>query len=586
MTHRWNVIAAAVLIAQTANGTQAQEVPFENRISDRAVLYAHIPSVPEFKKRLDQCSWGRLAADPSMAEFREAFSERLAAQAIATGLFPEGTPLEEILSLPAGQAGLVILPPAQQTLPAVVFLDFGEARDRVNEIIATTQQRLQDADWELVVSEANGTQIRTFNSPMPDPSSDGGIRRRRNRRQSVALAVRDTTLLVGSTTRVVEGILNRWEGTPEKSLGANPVFVSLSKQTRQPDRVPAAVWFFDPVRLIDELLKQAGNNFTINMVRGTLTQLGISQIRGAAGAIDMNVDSYDTIHRVAVRVDDPDEGVASLLLMPASDLTPPFWVPARATTCVALNWDGTNGIESARKLVDRFLGDGQFQRLIDQLKTRRNAPKLDLETDVFPQYSCPIHIVRSPYGDSSADPPPEAVVLSVGVHDGGKMSTLIARLIEEGGRPHTSRTFQGATIHSVEAAVLGTLHVSVAHNTLLLSNKAGLLEEVIAASPEAPGLSASDLYRRSVRRMPKEVSLLSFQDAAAQLRSLYIPMRRAAQLNPDRSPLLNLLPAFEKVEPYLLPGISYVTPTESGFQYVSVTLAETEESGRDTSPRR
>ena len=63
----------------------------------------------------------------------------------------------------------------------------------------------------------------------------------------------------------------------------------------------------------------------LNVARGNIGRVGILELRGVGGTLDLDTDGFDSVSRTCAWVDEPVTGILSILTFPVDDLVPPPW---------------------------------------------------------------------------------------------------------------------------------------------------------------------------------------------------------------------------------------------------------------------
>ena len=93
-------------------------------------------------------------------------------------------------------------------------------------------------------------------------------------------------------------------------------------------------------------------------------------------------------------VDQPASAAVALVQFPATELTPPVWVPDDVDSFLLANWDAQTAYAGAEQMADEFLGPGGLAKALDVLSTKTNPP-IHLKKDVIDGMTGQVMIIQS-----------------------------------------------------------------------------------------------------------------------------------------------------------------------------------------------
>jgi len=538
----------------------AADVPFERRLPDRIAAFASVPNFNEMKERFSKISYGRLFADPQLATFRDEFEKEFR-DAVSTGdILPGGIEIDDLLEIPTGEVAVAVTLPKNGSASVVFSLEFGESLDTVEKLIDEISDKAGDEGWKEGATDFQGATIRTFTRPADDARPDA-------EESTVALVVEESALIVSSSVELCQEILDRQDGTADGSLATNEVFRHVIDSTSDRTRVPGAIWYVSVADLIQSAFDSADpTNMVLNVARGNIGRVGILELRGIGGTVDMDTDGFDSVSRTCAWVDEPVTGILSILTFPVEDLAPPAWVPADSSMYISANWDVERAYNSVETLWDTIMGRGSFNTGIQKLADDENGPKINIKLDIIDILDGRLHLMQGAVPETASSEDSGDVVIALEVTDTEKAEQLLDRVGIQAGSNLESRTYRDTKIWSITTAD-ATVGFAVAHDCLLLSSTVTQLEAVIRADPDVKTLAEDRRFQQLTARMPPRVSLMGIQQSDQQMRAIYNMIRTSV---PDSAEL----PEFEAIQDYFLPGVTYAVPNAQGFEYVTYTLDE------------
>lgn len=541
---------------------RAADVPFEQRLPDRIAAFVSIPDIAVFKTGFAKTSYGRLFDDPQLAEYRSQVEKLVRKSAEEEKILPPGIELDDLLAVPAGEVAAAMTLPGTKPASFALSLAFGDSLDTVEKLIDAGVKQSVEEGWTEGEVEFQGSRITTLEGPK-------NANRPNQKPAKVVFVIEESTLIVSSSLELCQEILDRWDGKTDGSLAQNEVFRHVIDSTSERDRTPVMRWYVNVADLIKGAFASADpTNMVLNVARGNIGRIGVLELRGIGGSADFATGDYDSITRTAAWVDEPVTGVLSVFTFPVKDFSPPAWVPADASMYLAANWNVERAYASVETLWDTILGAGNFSAGIQKLAADENGPKVHIKLDVIDVLDGRMHLLQSSLGEQDST---AAVLAAFEVKDMEKAQRLIEKVAGMPGSRFESRTYRDTKVWSITAPGKGP-SIAVAHDCLLFSSDAALLESAIRTDPDVKRLVDDKRFQHHTSRMPDRVSLFGMQQSVQQMRMIYSLLRNTP--GGADAPDASKLPEFDTIKHYFLPGVTYAVPTPRGFEYVSYTLAD------------
>lgn len=572
----WTAVLFAGLATAFAQGegvapelaTRGQ-VSAERRLPPKVFAYVSVPSVERLKGQWGATQFGKLLADPGLAEFRLDLEKQIAgaAEEIERNL---GIPLENLLAIPSGEITFAVAQPAD-SIAIVALLDFGRSRADVDKLLEKAEADLKTRNAERSSSEFEGTQVITWKIPAEggeEAPADGG---------KFSYFIKDTHFAVASDTAMLEAILARWNGRHEQTFADNELHRYIQSRCTTPGGSPVAVWFVDLIGLVKAALSAGGEETAqaVAMMDAYLPQLGLNGLKAIGGTAELATTEFDTVSRTFIYIEPPAEGVLKLFQFPAAELVPPTWVTADAAAYSAWNWDVAGAYDAVEKLVDQFMGEGSFKMLVDSIPQRPGAPNVHPKADFIDQLTGRMHYF-SDFTDLD-DIESGRILVALEVKDAAKMKSVLATIAQTEGAPVKSRDFQGETIYELDQEIPGAnegmqIAVGVAHGHLMFVTQATLLEQVLRNDKDRQPLAESAAYKKVAAHFPARVSVISYSKDAAGLQGAYQTLRSGGLEMAIPGIDFRKLPPFEDLKKYFSESGGYTVPDRNGGLSVTFTL--------------
>lgn len=131
---------------------------------------------------------------------------------------------------------------------------------------------------------------------------------------------------------------------------------------------PQITFFVNPYAIAQRFIRRSGSAFFIQPI---VEDLGIAKIRGIGGSVFRGGDLVENVIHVHALIDPPRDGFFGVVRPDDVDPQPPNWIPAEAGSYLTLQWDIATAFDNLTKIVERFAGEGAFDRFAeDQFKER------------------------------------------------------------------------------------------------------------------------------------------------------------------------------------------------------------------------
>lgn len=527
------------------------------RLPSNVQAFLRIPNIESLKTRWSESAIGKLQRDESFEDIRAQIMERF--EVVSEKMEDQlGIPLEELLSVPAGEIMFAVFPNRDKKIGVVAMLDFGEQRDTVDSLIEKVESMMEDAGFDRSTDEIENTRVVVH-------ELEAG--------NKLAYCIRDSCLLVGNGVGALENVLLRWDGDSDRTFADNEVYTYIAERCKSSHDEPLMEYFIDPVGLITASFSASGEaNFQAQMILGFLPSLGLNKLRAVGGAIDMSTEDFDSVNRALIYIDAPATGVLNVFRFPALPQEPPEWVPSSATSYVGMNWDLAEAYAAIESLVDMFQGAGALKKIVEDLANEPNGPKFHLKHDLFDLLNGRIHL----FTDLSdpEDPASARVCLALGLKDSeDNMEGVLRKFSETPGFPGSIREFRGINIYELDTTgQLGAkLGATSARGHLFVSSNVTLIDQIIRG--DVAPLKDDRSWLEVRKFIPDDVSIVGFQKQDPQARMGYDLLRSSgnaedlfegpfADLFADLD--LSTLPPFQSLEKYMVPTTSYAIPDERG----------------------
>ena len=398
-------------------GFESQCPPASRLLPSDTLAYIRIRNTSELRAGFSRSTLGQMLNDPAMRPF-VSDTYQTVSQLMEEFASQVGLSLDEMLAIPKGQVSLAVVPGAPPEEPkagnsdekseesdeeiaarmqrqrrdrnsfaGVFLIETGQQNDsaasmrKLIETIGELAKRNQFVDSE---EEIGGHRVTTWKSP-------------RGRGPVVEWFDRDGVFVIGVGRRAAADVLERWHETdaPEnrkaaaersqtaasdsmilENLSSNRDFGAvMTRCVGAEAETPQITFFANPYAIAQKIISRSSSSFFIQPI---VEELGIEKIRGVGGSVFRGGDIVEGIIHLHVVIDPPRDGFFGVVRPESVEPTPPEWVPADTTSYLTANWDIATAAENLAKIVNRFAGEGSFERFTeDRIQARLDVSLKD-----------------------------------------------------------------------------------------------------------------------------------------------------------------------------------------------------------------
>ena len=524
------------------------------------LAFFSIANVPEFKKKWEKSSMGQLVRDPQLKPFLDDVEKQIE-EASKKMEGEVGVSVAELLALPRGEVMIAVMEKPAQKISVVVSLEYRDGKATMDKLLKKMDEALEK-EAEHSTEEINRVTVHVYTAKNIDPQ---------NPFKTVAYFTTDSHIVFGSEVDALKEVLERWDGKSDDTLAQNDQFKYILNQCKSENGEPLVKWYINPIGVIQSGIAVAQNAFPtagVGMAGAFLPMFGVDELKGWGGAIDMDEGDFEVLATSYVIAENP-RGLMGLFKFPATNLTPPKWIPADIGSYMVINWSVLDAYKSVETLVDSFQGRGATARFLDNYAEQ--GPMIHFKKDIIDNVDGKIHVLQAEPKEAEDAPPTPQVLVSLGLKDAGKMKKVLAASAKGGNSNLETREFNGETIYEVGSpAGDQVFSMVVSDGQLIFTNDTPLLEGVLRVESGRATLTESDEYKRVAKFYPSKTSMLSFQRSDAQLKTYYNMLKSADNLWDGVD--VSKLPPFEAISKYLQPSGGYTVPDQKGAKSVTFSL--------------
>ncbi len=566
--------------------------PPEKVFPESTVFLLKLSNVKSFGESFRKSQYGRLWNDPSMKEFRDELTGKLAD---ATKALKDkiGVSLKELIELPQGALAIAAVGRSDPKLPVAlaIMADAGENAAKMADVLARATKQAEEAGTKTSTETASAVTFHILKAPAQKGEDDKSVPP-----PPLIWAQSDTLFFIGSDLDVVKDLVASKSGR-EKSVASVETFTKTQAKVDGADA--QVIWYLDATKLTKLVLSATakGNEAQAQQTQVIVNELGLNGLKSAGGSFSFGSGKYDSLSKTFFFAPKPVEGLLKLFSLPTTAIKPESWVPASAVSYQSINWDLDNAYKAIEEIVNKFQ-PGILDIVSQQLVGPNGGAPLSFEKDIFGPLGDRITVVtdfKKPIKEDS-----QRMLLAVALEDSKAFQDTLVRIMEIAQASPKKREFQGTTIYdfdlpnmpnqgALKVEAKGSVSVAIAKDCLFVTSEPTLLEQVLR-SGNTP-LAENAAYLSVSKEFPEKISGMTFYRPEETARVTYEQlksgafekaMEQAAASNPqlagkDMPKLskvvpIDKLPEFSVLAKYLPLGGSYSIMDDDGLTQTGFTL--------------
>lgn len=563
------LLMQAMFLLTTIQDSFAQDkVKSAQRIPADSMIYFTIPDVELFGDKWSQSSMGQLTHDAAFADFKkdliqliEKFSEK----------FEEETEmsLSQVMSIPSGEVSFAFLKSDEGKFGGLALMEYGESGEVLEKILSKAADAFDKEGAQRSIRSVDGTKIVVYSFESED-DDEGPVKVPLAKK--FAYFLKDKTFVTSNDDKILESVLAKWDGQGQNTLAGKKEYQYILTKCADPTSPAVTQWYINPIGALQSVLGVASRvNPQIGMVQGFLPALGITNLKAVGGSAYIATKNFDSITKTFTYVEMPTSGIIDMFKCPAVAQQPPVWVSDKASTYYSINWGISGAYDSIETLFDGFQGrPGALSAIIDQMADKPEGPKIHIKKDIVDNMSGRIQVATELIEGEQLDLTKMSGQFTVafGLKNADAFKKTIASLTARDDFPGQTREFQGVTLYELPGAILSSptdAAFCIAEDQLFIANDVKQIENVLRKDRGIGSLANSDNYKRISENFPEKTSIITYQNADAQVHAIYELLRKNENGVDLQGLDLSKLPSFDVIQKYLPISGGYTIPDDQGF---------------------
>jgi len=371
------ILLAGWLLCQVAI---SQELPKAiDLLPASTQAFTALPKSSEFIKNWRETQLGQLADDERMKDFWSNQQEELRRRLAAAG-WQLSLKIEDLENLCSGQAALGLISRPEVTekpFSLALIVDVADRAEELEKFFQRVGIDMESQKGVLKKIDANGVEVKHYS--IPKLSADG-------RARDSYFAVSKNQLLISDDLRSIQELIEAQSNPREDSLAKSELYTKIQQRIVRDEHTAEIEYFVKPLglgKLLRSISAQKGKK-QVDLLK-LLEDQGFGSILAAAGSVQLAKEDLDMHHQgFVLREEELPESVQILDFPNQKALVPPPWISAGSASVMGFSWNFTEAFPKLRGIVDAYIGDAQFDEILEQIKNDPQGPQIDIRKEILP----------------------------------------------------------------------------------------------------------------------------------------------------------------------------------------------------------
>jgi hypothetical protein len=341
--------------------------------------YVGMPKSSGFLKNWKQTQLGQLADDERMKDFWTNQQEELRRRLASAG-WQLSLKIEDLENLCSGQAALGLISReqiAEKPFSLALVIDVADREEVLEKFFQRVGSDMESQKGKLEKIELLGIEVKHYS--IPKLTSDG-------RARDSYFAVSKNQLLIADDLRSIQELVESQTTPRADSLAKSDLYTRVQERIVRDQHVAEIEYFVQPLglgKLLRSITVQKGKK-QIDMLK-ILEDQGFGSILAAAGSVQLAKEDLDMHHQgFVLREEQLPESVQILDFPNQKALVPPAWISAGSASVMGFSWNFSEAFPKLRGIVDSYIGEVQFDEILEQIKNDPQGPQIDIRKEILP----------------------------------------------------------------------------------------------------------------------------------------------------------------------------------------------------------
>lgn len=341
--------------------------------------YVGMPKSSGFLKNWKQTQLGQLADDERMKDFWTNQQEELRRRLASAG-WQLSLKIEDLENLCSGQAALGLISReqiAEKPFSLALVIDVADREEVLEKFFQRVGSDMESQKGKLEKIELLGIEVKHYS--IPKLTSDG-------RARDSYFAVSKNQLLIADDLRSIQELVESQTTPRADSLAKSDLYTRVQERIVRDQHAAEIEYFVQPLglgKLLRSITVQKGKK-QIDMLK-ILEDQGFGSILAAAGSVQLAKEDLDMHHQgFVLREEQLPESVQILDFPNQKALVPPAWISAGSASVMGFSWNFSEAFPKLRGIVDSYIGEVQFDEILEQIKNDPQGPQIDIRKEILP----------------------------------------------------------------------------------------------------------------------------------------------------------------------------------------------------------
>ena len=341
--------------------------------------FVWMPSSKSFLDNWAETELGKLAADERLKEFWISQQEEISNRFSNAG-WQLSLKFDDLPEICSGQAAMGwIARPSIAAKPYSLGL-IVDVAGRDSQVTAFLDRIQGEMDSKKATTESialDGLSVKHY--VLPKLANDTKIR-------DSYYVLSQGQLLAADDLETIKDLLKAQSGVQTGALSQSNIYKNVQSKIERDDHPSEIEYFVQPIGFGKLLRSVSGKQAKSQVdILKLLEGQGFDRILCAAGSVQLNKPDLDMHHQgFILREEELPTSVQILDFPNQEQLVPPSWISVNSAGVLGFSWNFSDAFPKFKGIVDAYIGDEQFDEILDGIKRDPNGPQIDIKQELLP----------------------------------------------------------------------------------------------------------------------------------------------------------------------------------------------------------
>ncbi|MBM3963607.1 MAG: hypothetical protein FJ308_00855 [Planctomycetes bacterium] len=341
--------------------------------------FVWMPSSKSFLDNWAETELGKLAADERLKEFWASQQEEISNRFSNAG-WQLSVKFDDLPEICSGQAamGWISRPSiAAKPYSLGLVVDVAGRDSQVTTFLDRIQSEMDSKKATTENVDLDGLSVKHY--VLPKLANDTKIR-------DSYYVLSKGQLLAADDLETIKDLVKSQSATPAGALSQSNLYKNVQSKIERDEHPSEIEYFVQPIGFGKLLRSVSGKQAKSQVdILKLLEGQGFDRILCAAGSVQLNKTDLDMHHQgFILREEELPVSVQILDFPNQEQLTPPSWISANSAGVLGFSWNFSDAFPKFKGIVDAYIGDEQFDEILDGIKRDPNGPQIDIKQELLP----------------------------------------------------------------------------------------------------------------------------------------------------------------------------------------------------------